>query len=154
MKPTVAATAYRTARVSLDAAATDQQKLERVLAHSDALVQPFVPEIQTEGEWSLIYLDEKFSHSVKKYPEQSDYRVQAEFGGRVVSQPAPRSFVNIGRRALELLNRIPLYARVDGVETGFRVMEVELVELELFFRHSDAALDRFVGLLSERLDVD
>lgn len=80
MKPTVAATAYRTARVSLDAAATDQQKLERVLAHSDALVQPFVPEIQTEGEWSLIYLGGKFSHSVKKYPEQSDYRVQAEFG--------------------------------------------------------------------------
>lgn len=73
-----------------------------------------------------------------------------------MSQPVPRSFVNIGRRALELLNRIPLYARVDGVETetGFRVLEVELVEPELFFRHSDAALDRFVGLLSERLDVD
>jgi glutathione synthase/RimK-type ligase-like ATP-grasp enzyme len=156
VKPTVAATAYRTSRVTLETAATDQQLLEEVLAHSDALVQPFVPEIQTEGEWSLIYLDGEFSHSVKKYPQSGDYRVQAEFGGRVVPEAAPQSFVDIGYRALDQLDQLPLYARVDGVETetGIKVMEVELVDPELFFRHSEAAIERFINQLSDRLDVE
>lgn len=154
VKPTVAATAYRTSRVTLETAATDQIQLEEVLAHSDALVQPFVPEIQTEGEWSLIYLDDKFSHSVKKYPQSGDYRVQAEFGGRVVSEPAPQPFIDLGYRALDQLDQLPLYARVDGVETekGSRIMELELVDPELFFRQSDAAIRRFVELLSERVE--
>jgi glutathione synthase/RimK-type ligase-like ATP-grasp enzyme len=155
VKPTVAATAYRTVRVTLETATTDQQRLEEVLAHSDALVQPFVPEIQTDGEWSLVYLDGEFSHSVKKYPQSGEYRVQTEFGGRVVSEPAPRSLVDVGHRALAQLDRRPLYARVDGVETepGARVMEVELIDPELFFRHSAAAIERFVGLVADRLGV-
>jgi glutathione synthase/RimK-type ligase-like ATP-grasp enzyme len=156
VKPTVAATAYRTSRVSLETATTDQQLLEEVLAHSDALVQPFIPEIQTEGEWSLIYLDGQFSHSVKKYPQSGDYRVQAEFGGRVVSETAPQSFIDIGHHALEQLDQRPLYARVDGVETEtcIRVMEMELVDPELFFRHSEAAIEWFVDRLSDRLDAE
>jgi glutathione synthase/RimK-type ligase-like ATP-grasp enzyme len=156
VKPTVAATAYRTARVTLATAVTDQQLLEDVLAHSDALVQPFVPEIQTEGEWSLIYLDGEFSHSVKKYPQAGDYRVQAEFGGRVVPEAAPQSFIDIGYHALEQFDHRSLYARLDGVETetGIRVMELELVDPELFFRHSDVAIERFVDRLSDRLDTE
>jgi hypothetical protein len=154
IKPTVAATAYRTSRVTLETATSDQQQLEEVLAHSDALVQPFVPEIQTEGEWSLIYLDGDFSHSVRKYPQSGDYRVQAEFGGRVVSEPAPQRFIDIGDRVLEQLDPLPLYARVDGVETdtGSRIMELELIDPELFFRHSDATIERFVDLVSDRLN--
>lgn len=156
VKPTVAATAYRTSRVSLETAVTDQQLLEEVLAHSDALVQPFIPEIQTEGEWSLIYLDGEFSHSVKKYPQSGDYRVQAEFGGRVVPEAAPQSFIDIGYRALDQLDKLPLYARVDGVETeaGISVMEVELVDPELFFRHSEDAIERFVDRVLERLKTE
>lgn len=156
VKPAVAATAYRTSRVTLATAVTDQQRLEEVLAHSDALVQPFVPEIQSEGEWSLIYLDGEFSHSVKKYPQSGEYRVQAEFGGRVVSETAPQSFIDIGHHALEQLEHRPLYARVDGVETEtcIRVMEMELVDPELFFRHSEAAIEWFVDRLSDRLDAE
>jgi hypothetical protein len=156
VKPTVAATAYRTSRVTLETAATDQQKLEEVLTHSDALVQPFVPEIQTEGEWSLVYLDGDFSHSVKKYPQSGEYRVQAEFGGRVVPEPAPQPFIDIGHRALTHLDQLPLYARVDGVETetGSRIMELELVDPELFFRHSVDAIERFTDRVSERLNID
>jgi hypothetical protein len=33
-------------------------------------------------------------------------------------------------------------------------MEVELVDPELFFRHSEAAIERFVNQLSDRLDVE
>jgi glutathione synthase/RimK-type ligase-like ATP-grasp enzyme len=156
VKPTVAATAYRTSRVTLATAVTDQQRLDEVLVHSDALVQPFIPEIQTEGEWSLIYLDGQFSHSVKKYPQSGEYRVQAEFGGRVVSETAPQSFIDIGHHALEQLDQRPLYARVDGVETEtcIRVMEMELVDPELFFRHSEAAIEWFVDRLSDRLDAE
>ncbi len=45
------------------------------------LVQPFQPEIQTEGEWSLIFIDGEYSHAVLKRPAAGDYRVQNDFGG-------------------------------------------------------------------------
>jgi hypothetical protein len=45
---------------------------------------------------------------------------------------------------------------VDGVETetGSRIMELELVDPELFFRHSVDAIERFTDRVSERLNID
>jgi hypothetical protein len=40
------------------------------------LVQPFLPEIQSTGELSLLFFDGTFSHAVCKRPKAGDYRVQ------------------------------------------------------------------------------
>ena len=45
------------------------------------LVQPFLPEIQSGGELSLLFFDGVFSHAVRKLPRPGDYRVQFQFGG-------------------------------------------------------------------------
>jgi len=48
------------------------------LATTAVLVQPFVPEIQSEGEWSLVFFGGAFSHAVLKVPGAGDYRVQPD----------------------------------------------------------------------------
>lgn len=43
------------------------------------LLQPFLPSITSMGELSLIYIQGKFSHAVRKYPGKGDFRVQERF---------------------------------------------------------------------------
>ena len=47
----------------------------------------------------------------------------------------------------------PLYARVDGIVTNdrFVLMELELIEPSLFFRHSGPSADAFAKELAGRL---
>lgn len=47
------------------------------------LLQPFVPAVVQEGEYSLIYLDGAFTHAVLKRPRSGDIRVQEEHGGEI-----------------------------------------------------------------------
>ena len=57
-----------------------------------------------------------------------------------------------GRQVIEALDDVPLYARVDGVESDgkFLLMELELIEPALFLSsHADAAR-RFAAAIADR----
>ena len=45
------------------------------------LVQPFLSEIQTNGEWSLVYFGGEYSHGIHKLPADGQIMVHAERGG-------------------------------------------------------------------------
>ena len=64
LKPRVSATAFGTHLVSAGQALSDEDW--RPLEASGCLVQAFVPEIETQGEISLVYLDGAFSHAVSQ----------------------------------------------------------------------------------------
>jgi hypothetical protein len=49
------------------------------------ILQPFIPEIATVGEISVVFLCGRYSHAVRKLPKQGDWRVQDELGGSVES---------------------------------------------------------------------
>ena len=108
------------------------------------MVQQFVPEILRAGEWSLVFIGGKYSHSVIKRPAPGDFRVQREFGGDAVSAEPAASTVAAGECLLDALPERPLYARVDGIECDgrFVLMEVELIEPVLFLGIGNAS-DRF-----------
>lgn len=134
VKPSVSASAFRTRRVRYEDAAAVQAELEEMLKASGVLVQRFLPEIQTRGEWSFIFLGGEYSHAVLKRPKTGDFRVQEELGGSsFLERPAPAL---VGQaRAVAATIPIPwLYARVDGVEIEgvFTLMELELIEPLLF----------------------
>jgi glutathione synthase/RimK-type ligase-like ATP-grasp enzyme len=134
VKPAVSASAYRTRRLSPATAEEHQPELDAVLAEGDALVQPFLPEVTSAGEWSFVFLGEAYSHAVRKLPKAGDYRVQSELGGRVVREPPSAA---LRREAEHIASHIPrpwLYARVDAVERegGLTLMELELIEPVLF----------------------
>ena len=151
VKPSVSGGAFETWRAGTSQA--DAVRFARQLETMDCLVQPFVPELISEGEWSLLFFRGVFSHGVVKRPRRGDFRVQEEFGGVVLAaEPAP-AIVDAATRALGAAGQETLYARVDGVVRGgrFEVMELELVEPSLFLGRSPGAAERFAHALVESL---
>lgn len=133
LKPRVSATAFGTHLVSAGTVLDDDQL--RALGNSGALLQAFVPEIQSGGEMSLVFIDGGFSHAVIKRPSSSDFRVQHEFGGTAAPATATRALHDFGSRVLAAIPQPWTYARVDVVATGDGplLMELELIEPDLFF---------------------
>src|SRR5438105_2868483 len=80
------------------------------------------------------FIDGQYSHSVIKRPTSGDFRVQWQFGGDAVLAEAAKGTIEDVSKLLDGLAETPLYARVDGIEceTGFVLMEVELIEPVLF----------------------
>lgn len=143
VKPVVSAGAYRTHRVKRGEPA-GQQALDEVLAHSGAMIQPYLAEIAAEGEWSFVFLDGEFSHAVLKTPRAGDFRVQEEHGGRATAVVPPAPLLAQARDAALATPGPWLYARVDGVRRGGElvVVEVELVEPSLYLSHAPGAARR------------
>lgn len=159
IKPSVSGGAFRTERLSLADLRARREPLADILADSHALVQPFLPEIASAGEWSFLYFGGTFSHSVLKQAKAGDYRVQMTHGGRHTLTTAPDELRAQADEVLRLCRGLPggeqawLYARVDGVSLGgrFVVVEVELIEPYLFLDEDPPAADRFAAALQRML---
>jgi len=143
IKPTVSATAQDTYRLrDFDPALAD------IFPAKPFLVQPFMPNIVAEGEYSLFYFAGDYSHAIVKSPKTGDFRVQEEHGGNIRSVTASDELLAAGQRAIELISPPLLYARVDFVRTAednFALMELELTEPALYFRMDAAAAERFAA---------
>ena len=151
IKPTVSASATHTLRGVAGSPGLDDAMRE--LPDLVYVVQPFQPEIQTDGEWSLMFVDGGFTHAVVKRPAAGDYRVQEEYGGRATpAEPSP-AVLNAARSALEAAGSTPVYARVDGVVVNgrFLLMELELIEPYLFLPDSPEATQRLAHAVAGRL---
>jgi glutathione synthase/RimK-type ligase-like ATP-grasp enzyme len=148
LKPVISAAANRTWRVSHSEASGMPAQISAQLAESleigDVMVQPFIAEIQTRGEWSLMFIDGEFSHAVRKSPTEGDFRVQTHFGGGSVTDEPGDDVIEAARRVLEAAPAPWLYARVDGIETaaGFILLELEMLEPSLFLSHSPSGVIR------------
>lgn len=153
MKPEIGASAHETRLVTPGTRAAAATALAAGAIRRPVLLQPFVEEIRTRGEWSLILIDGEPTHAVLKRPASDDFRVQPRLGGTVEARPAPAAALAAARAVLAVLPAPPLYARIDAVETrtGFLVMEVEVNEPGLFFPHAPAAAERFADALLRRL---
>lgn len=156
IKPTVSGGAWHTVRGKVGDA-DFQQAVERLPAKLDYLVQPFVSDIASSGEWSLLFFDGTYSHAVLKRPTEGDYRVQEQHGGSVVPATPEGHIVEAASKTLAaaaaLGHREMAYARVDGVVTNgqFLVMELEVIEPSLFLAQRPDAAERFAQQLVERL---
>jgi len=149
VKPAVSASAFGTWRTSLEGADVDQARLDRDVAGRCVLVQPFVDEVVTQGEWSLIFFGGEYSHAVLKRPAEGDFRVQEELGGHAVASEPPSAVIE---QARTILARVPaplLYARVDGIERDgrFVLMEVEINEPFLYIASAHGAAERFADAI-------
>ena len=151
LKPRISATACGTFLLDRDTTLTDED-LAPARA-SGAMLQLAIPEVQSEGELSLVYVDGCFSHAVLKHPAAGDFRVQQDFGGRVTPcAPTPEQLA-FANRVVAAGAMNCLYARVDLVQTsdGPLLMELELIEPELFFRHSPDGTARLADAIASRL---
>ena len=86
VKPAVAVGSHGAWCTSRATAQADQPRFAGHLGARDLLVQPFLPEVTSRGEWSLVFLGGEYSHAVLKRPAGGDFRVQEHLGGN--SAPA------------------------------------------------------------------
>jgi glutathione synthase/RimK-type ligase-like ATP-grasp enzyme len=148
VKPAVSGGAWRTHLVDR-AGATRLPEADPALGADDVLVQEYRPEIESGGEWSLVYIGGAFSHAVRKRPASGDFRVQTELGGTYAAARADAPLVRQADRVLAAVDSPWLYARVDGVEADGRLllMELEVVEPSLFLDAAPDAARRFAAAI-------
>lgn len=154
LKPVVSAGARRTRMVTPDTIAEGQRFLTAQLDQRDMMLQPYVAEVSSTGELSMLYFNGRFSHAVRKIPGVGDFRVQVEHGGRVLSvQPDARGLA-AGARVLDALGSDSLYARVDLLpmaDGDWHLLELEVTEPSMFLTWDAAAPKRFAEAIGERL---
>jgi len=159
VKPTVGAG-------SIDAEKYDPQDFDRALAHvrdlhssgRDAMIQPYVSSIDSDGERALVFIDGAFSHAMTK--------------GAMLNRAADDRDALFRREQMSVANAEPdavafaeavldddrfrgiLYGRVDLVKApeGWAIMELELVEPSLFLAYDDQAPHRLANAIRARLD--
>ncbi len=144
IKPLVSATAEFTYRLR-----EFLPELTEIFANREFMIQPFMPKIVSEGEFSLFYFGGIYSHAILKTPKQHDFRVQEEHGGIITAVKSSEKLSDVGQKVFEFINPIPLYARVDFVRDSaddLCVMELELIEPALYLRMDKGAPKRFAQI--------
>jgi glutathione synthase/RimK-type ligase-like ATP-grasp enzyme len=154
-KPTFGASAYRVAKIERTNLEEIERQIQMLLQQGDVMIQPFMEEVMGEGEYSLIFFGSKFSHAVIKKPAPTDFRTQPHFGGTEYATNADQGLVGQAQKILGLIPEPLLYARVDGVNIGGKLllMELELIEPYLFFEQDDQAANKFVSVLLNYLST-
>lgn len=115
----------------------DDPALAGFAMHQPAMIQPFLPAIEREGELSFIFVDGRFSHALIKRAPVGEYRIQSLYGGTEVPldpSPADRDAAEAVMARLPFAEP-PSYARIDMIrlETSeLAVIEAELIEPYLY----------------------
>ncbi len=146
----------------IGAAAWRQVKLRRgeplphpeLLPPAATMIQPFLPAIAEEGEYSLVYFDRVFSHCALKTPADGDYRIQSMFGGSERAHRPSESDLSLAQCVLDAVDGPLLYARVDMVrdrEGELAVMELEVIEPYLYPDQGPRMGEAFAGALERML---
>ena len=153
VKPTIGGGGYRVHRFRLDEFPRYSADIAQTLVDRGVLVQPFLPEIQTGGELSLLFFDGIFSHAVCKRPQAGDYRVQFQYGGTDEDVGVSKALVAQAHVCIEHCPTLPVYARVDGVikDGRFLLMELEVFEPLMFLARHPEAPGRFARAVVARL---
>lgn len=130
-----------------------EEELAPKLRRAAFFMQPFVPEIETNGEISLVFFSGDFSHAVRKMPAKGGFLVHEKHGGHVDKLRADADLIRWANGVLYFVDSPLLYARVDLVETpnGPVLVELEVLEPELFFRHGPGSAEKFASALAHRL---
>lgn len=110
IKPTVSGGAWHTlcGRVG---DTSFMQAISALPAELDYLVQPFVPEIASAGEWSLLFFAGECSHAVINRPAAGDYRVQSEHGGSTAPPRPDQATLMAAAQALTAVAALGYEAR-------------------------------------------
>ena len=129
VKPTVSGGAFGTKRFARGELAFEgAAHLAALIERGGAMVQPYLPVVETERERSLVYLDGVFSHAIRKTPFASSY---ASASNHLPSADE----LAFAETVLACVGETLAYARVDiaPMAGGSGLMELEVIEPCLLF---------------------
>ena len=153
IKPAISASGYETFALRMPLDDASRAVIARVADLGTVLVQPFADEIARSGELSFTFFDGAFSHATVKRARPGEFRVQTEHGGTVESIGVEPALIEQAATVVRSLDERPVYARVDGITRGdaFLLMELELIEPNVFMSYSEDAAERFARAIAQRL---
>jgi hypothetical protein len=158
VKPSISGGARDTARWS---------EPDDVYAHSEdliaagrtAMVQPYVPSVDTEGETALIYFGGRFSHAIRKgalLKRGEGVHEEAELSETITPRAPTATQLDVAEQVLAAIPsslgpaeslayaRVDLVTDPDGVP---RLIELELTEPSLFLDHAEDGAQRLIEVL-------
>lgn len=153
IKPVVSGAGRETWRIAHEQVGEHETRWRQLVAQEDMLLQPFMPAIVESGEVSLIVIAGQVTHAVRKIAAPGEFRVQDDHGGTVHSHTPAAVEIALAERAIAAVQGDVSYARVDLVDSpaGPLVMELELIEPELFFRHAPDAAGKLAQVMMSRV---
>lgn len=162
IKPAISASAFETYKLEAAQAggfgAKLNTKFNALLEGRAMMVQEFIPEIATGGEWSLIFVGNGHAghdctHAVNKLPRPGDFRVQEEHGGLHTLASPPAAAVQMAQAILARFAPQAVYCRADIVmrPQGPVLMELELIEPLLHFELAPQAAEKMAEIIIARL---
>ncbi|WP_217988292.1 ATP-grasp domain-containing protein [Aliifodinibius salipaludis] len=155
IKPTISAGADNTFRIHKSNYGIFVNDLKSVFKNRPFLVQPFMDNITAEGEFSVFFFGDIYSHTILKTPKTNDFRVQEEHGGRLTLVEPEEDLLKTARAMRDLIDPEPLYTRADYVRTAentFALMELELIEPSLYFNMDPESPKRFAKVFDEWME--
>ncbi len=154
LKPAVSGAARHTYRLNAANLDAHEAVLRERLRDEAMMLQPFLGSVLTQGELSLMVIGGRCTHAVRKIAKAGDFRVQDDHGGTVHPHTPTADEIAFAEHAVATCSHAPLYARVDAVRDdsgALSLMELELVEPELFFRFHPPAAGALAAAIAERL---
>lgn len=153
IKPLIGASGFGVEYVTRGTEAAALGRLQSRKWTDRVLVQEFLAEI-TAGECAGVFFDGAFSHGLRRVPAPGEFRVNAQYGGRMEVAELSSDLVRQMAAVISLLPELPLYARVDGVVRDGKliVMEVEVDEPGLGMHLAPGSADRFAEALLRRIE--
>ena len=154
LKPVVSGAARHTYRLAGAPDDAMEARFAGLIREEALMLQPFLERVLTDGELSLIVIGGRCTHAVRKRAKPGDFRVQDDHGGTVhPHEPAPDE-IAFAEQAVAACPSLPLYARVDAVRDAdgrLSLMELELIEPELFFRFHPPAAEALADAIAAAL---
>lgn len=148
VKPRVSGGAWKTLRLSRGERLADAPE-------GPAMIQPYLPSIETEGETSLLFFGGRLSHAVNKRPVTGEFRIQVQFGGQYAALPQPPAgALALAEKTLAAIDEDLLYARIDmapGPDGEWLLMEAELIEPDFYLSSAPEGGARFAEAVKARL---
>lgn len=152
IKPLIGANARECCRFDTDekGLAAAQAHIDRLVTTEDLVLQPYLATVESFGETSGIFFNNKLSHGTRKVPVQGDFRVQDDYGASDFPYQLSDAEIELANKAMTYVcdHYLPasedclLYARIDFLHdpAGTPYLnEMELIEPSLFFRHGGQA---------------
>jgi glutathione synthase/RimK-type ligase-like ATP-grasp enzyme len=152
LKPLIGASGFGVERVRRGGEAVALARARARKPTEQVLVQEFVTGVE-QGELAGVFFDGVFSHGLRRLPAPGEFRINAQYGGRMEAATLSDEVVATMTTVLAVLPAPALYARVDGLagDAGFTLMEVEVNEPGLGLHLAPGSADRFADALLARL---
>lgn len=170
IKPTISAGARDTGRFGPGSAEAGRTLIERIVGRGGtAMVQPFVPTVESEGETAIVTIAGEVSHVLHKSPVlRADEVAPIREDGLgvaeamydpdlVVDGVAEADQIELAERTLDVIERrfgsVPLVARVDMLRDPGGdpiLLELEAIEPNLYFGRAPEAVDRLAEAILAR----